>query len=214
MAAAPPPRISRAPLRIAVLISGGGSTLANLIERIGDGRLRGVEIVRVISSRGKVRGTDIARAAELPVSVVRRMDFPDEAEFSDALTREVDAAAPDLVVLAGFLCLWRFPSRYANRVLNIHPALLPGFGGRGMFGEHVHRAVLASGARRSGCTVHLADEIYDHGRIVAQSEVAVLDRDTPQTLAQRVMAAERELLPAVIQRVADEGTACLAGDTQ
>jgi folate-dependent phosphoribosylglycinamide formyltransferase PurN len=95
-------------------------------------------------------------------------------------------------------------------VLNIHPALLPAFGGQGMFGANVHRAVLASGARVSGCTVHLADDIYDHGRIVAQREVPVLAGDTPETLAARVMAAERELLPEVIQRVANEGTAWLA----
>ena len=212
MSAAPLPAAPRPPLRIAVLISGAGSTLANLIERINDGRLRGVQIVRVISSRGTVRGVEIAQAANLPLSIVRRKDFADDTVFSDALTREVDAAAPDLVVLAGFLCLWRFPERYAGRVLNIHPALLPQFGGKGMFGASVHRAVLASGAQRSGCTIHLADELYDHGRVIAQRDVPVLPGDTPETLAQRVMAAERELLPEVIQRIADEGTACLTGD--
>lgn len=209
MADVPPPRPAHRPLRLAVLISGGGSTLANLIERIRDGRLRHVQIARVISSRIAVRGVEIARAAQLPLGVVRRKDFDDEAAFSDALTREVDLAQPDLVVLAGFLCLWRFPQRFAGRVLNVHPALLPAFGGRGMFGANVHRAVLAAGAAASGCTVHLADEIYDHGRIIAQRQVAVLPGDTAESLAERVMAAERELLPEVLQRIADEGVASL-----
>src|SRR6185503_14849230 len=114
MSAAPLPSVSRPPLRIAVLISGGGSTLANLIERIGDGRLRSVQIARVISSRGAVRGVEIAKAAQLPLSIVRRKDFADDATFSAALTREVDLAQPDLVVLAGFLCLWCFPPHYAG----------------------------------------------------------------------------------------------------
>jgi phosphoribosylglycinamide formyltransferase-1 len=210
-AATPLPDCPRQPLRIAVLISGGGSTLANLIERIADARLRGVQIVQVISSRGAVRGVEIARAAALPLAIVRRKDFADEAAFSAELTRVVDSAVPDIVVLAGFLCLWRFPPKYSGRVLNIHPALLPAFGGRGMYGPNVHRAVLESGALCSGCTVHLADEIYDHGRIVAQREVPILPGDTAETLAARVMEVERELLPEVLQRIADEGTGGLAG---
>lgn len=198
-------------LRIAVLISGSGSTLDNLIRRIQDGRLRRVQIAHVVSSRGTVRGVEIARNANLPPSIVRRKDFSDDEAFSAALTREIDAANVDLVVLAGFLCLWRFPTRYAGRVLNIHPALLPSFGGLGMFGRNVHAAVLAAGAKTSGCTVHLADEVYDHGRIVAQRAVPVYPADTPETLAARVMAAEQDLLPEVIQRIADDGPAWLTG---
>jgi phosphoribosylglycinamide formyltransferase-1 len=205
------PSAPDSPLRIAVLISGSGSTLDNLIRRIQDGRLRHVHIARVVSSRGSVRGVEIARAASLPLSIVRQKDYSSAESFSEALTREVDAAGVDIVILAGFLCLWRFPERYAGRVLNLHPALLPLFGGRGMYGRNVHAAVLAAGAQMSGCTVHLADDIYDHGRIVAQREVRVHPGDTPDTLAARVSAAEQELLPEVIQRIADHGSACLAG---
>ncbi|HOO16035.1 MAG TPA: formyltransferase family protein, partial [Phycisphaerae bacterium] len=130
------------PLRLAVLISGAGSTLANLIERIRDGRLRGAEIVLVISSRGAVRGVEIARQAGLPVKIVRPIDFADEQAFSEAITTAVDQAEAHLVLMAGFMRYWRLPPRWQGRVLNIHPALLPRFGGRGMYGGHVHAAVL------------------------------------------------------------------------
>jgi len=193
------------PLRLGVLISGGGSTLENLIERIRDRRLQNAEIALVVSSRSTVRGVEIARAAGLSLEIVRKRAHPDEAAFSAAITRALDDAAVDLTVLAGFLCFWRLPFRYEGRVLNIHPALLPHFGGKGMYGRHVHAAVLASGVTESGCTVHLVDNEYDHGPIVAQACVPVRPTDTPETLAQRVMAAERELYPHVIQRVAAEG---------
>ncbi len=198
------------PLSIGVLISGGGSTLENLIRRIADGRLRNAAIGVVISSRATVRGVEIAHAAGLPVRVIRRRDF-DEASFSATITSALDAAGVGLVVLAGFLCFWRIPPHYAGRVLNIHPALLPRFGGRGFFGRHVHEAVLAAGAAESGCTVHIADNEYDHGPIVAQARVAVVPGDTPQTLAERVGVAERELYPHVIQEVADCGVGWLRG---
>lgn len=206
MSAIDPPQT---PLRIAVLISGGGTTLENLIERIADGRLRGVEIRLVVSSRRAVRGVTVVRTAGLPLEIIRMTDFPDEQAFSDSLTAAIDRAEIDLVVMGGFLCLWRLPPRYEGRVLNIHPALLPGFGGKGMHGEHVHVAVLATGTRESGCTVHLVDEQYDHGPIVTQRRVPVLADDTPETLAERVGRAERELYPEVIQAVADRGLSWL-----
>jgi phosphoribosylglycinamide formyltransferase-1 len=193
------------PLRLGVLISGTGTTLANLIERIGDGRLRNVEIALVISSREKVRGVDIAREARLPITIIRRRDLPELDAFSQAVTEALDAARIDLVAMAGFLCLWHWPDRYEGSVLNIHPALLPEFGGPGMFGHHVHRAVLESGARESGCTVHLADGQYDHGPIVARTRVPVQPDDSIESLSARVGVAERELYPEVIQAVADHG---------
>jgi formyltetrahydrofolate-dependent phosphoribosylglycinamide formyltransferase len=196
-------------LRLGVLVSGAGSTLENLLQRLRDGRLRNAEIALVISSRSAVRGVEIARAAGLPLEIVRKRDHPDETEFSAAIARTLDRAAVDLAVLAGFLCFWRLPPRYAGRVLNIHPALLPRFGGKGMYGRQVHAAVLAAGVTESGCTVHLVDNEYDHGPIVAQARVPVQLADTPETLAQRVMAAERELYPRVIQQVADHGLAWL-----
>ncbi|MFN0138178.1 MAG: phosphoribosylglycinamide formyltransferase [Phycisphaerae bacterium] len=193
------------PLKLAVLISGGGSTLANLIERIGDGRLSGVQIKQVISSRIDVRGNDIARRANLPLCILRPRDFASPAAFSAALTNSIDAAGVDLVVMGGFLCLYQIPAHYLGRVINIHPALLPAYGGRGMFGHHVHEAVIAAAERESGCTVHLADNVYDHGPIVAQRRVPVYAHDTPQALADRVGQAERELYPEVIARIAREG---------
>ena len=196
-------------LRLGVLISGGGSTLANLIERLGDGRLRGVRIVAVVSSRGAVRGAEIARQAGLSLAIVRRRDHADADGFSRAVAASLDAAEVDLAAMGGFLCHWRLPTRYASRTLNIHPALLPAFGGRGMHGRRVHEAVLTSGATESGCTVHLVDEIYDHGPILAQRRVRVAPGDTPESLAARVGQAERELYPRVIQRVADEGVSIL-----
>ncbi len=201
---------SNHPLRLAVLISGGGSTLANLIERISDGRLSNVAIELVISSRGAVRGVEIARDARLPLKIIRKRDFADETVFSAALTAAVDEVGVDLSVLAGFLCFWRLPPHHQGRVLNIHPALLPQHGGRGMYGLRVHRAVLDAGDAESGCTVHMVDNEYDHGPVVAQARVPVHAGDTPESLAQRVMAAERELYPRVIQAVADEGLEYLA----
>jgi phosphoribosylglycinamide formyltransferase-1 len=197
-------------LRIGVHISGGGSTLANLIERIADGRLRGVEIALVISSRRDVRGVEIACAAALPLAIIRPRDYTDPQAFSAAVTAALDQARCDLAVLAGFLCLWQLPEHWHGRALNIHPALLPRFGGRGFFGHHVHEAVLAVGERESGCTVHLVDDHYDHGPIVAQARVPVHAGDTPDALAARVQAAERELYPEILQRVADAGLSWLA----
>jgi phosphoribosylglycinamide formyltransferase-1 len=192
-------------LRLGVLISGAGTTLANLIERIREGRLSGVEIRLVISSRRMVRGVEIAREANLPLEIIRPQDYPSPQEFSEAIAQALDRAGVDLVVMGGFLCLWQLPARYEGRVLNIHPALLPRFGGRGMYGLRVHEAVLAAGETESGCTVHLVDREYDHGPIIAQRRVPVLPTDTPQTLAARVAQVERELYPEVIQRVAEAG---------
>ena len=184
--------------------------MANLIGRITDGRLRGVAIRLVISSRRAVRGVTVAREAGLPLQTIRRRDFPDEYAFSDAVSVALDHAGVDLAVMGGFLCLWHLPPRYAGRVLNIHPALLPKFGGQGMYGSRVHAAVLAAGEVESGCSVHLVDEEYDHGPIVAQRRVPVLPDDTVETLTERVGAAERELYPEVIQNVADQGLAWLS----
>jgi phosphoribosylglycinamide formyltransferase 1 len=197
------------PLRLAVLISGGGSTLANLICRMHRGRLENVAIQLVISSRSKVRGVEIAREAGRPLRVIRKQDYVDVAAFSDALVSALDQARAELVVMGGFLCLWHIPPRYQGRVLNIHPALLPGVGGQGCYGHHVHEAVLAAGLTESGCTVHLADNEYDHGPVVARRRVPVFPGDTPESLASRIQRAERELYPDVIQRVADEGVEVL-----
>jgi phosphoribosylglycinamide formyltransferase-1 len=204
-----PDNPSKTPIRLGVMISGGGSTLANFCERIRTAELRGVEIAQVVSSRRAVRGVEIARRENLPLKVLRPRDFESEPAFWEALTTTMDDARVDLVALAGFLCFWQIPPHYEHRVLNIHPALLPKYGGKGMFGLNVHAAVLAAGETESGCTVHVVDNEYDHGPIVAQRRVAVAKTDSPESLAARVGVAERELYPEVIQQVADHGVGWL-----
>ena len=187
----------RNPIRLAVLISAGGTTLQNLIDVTRDGRLDS-EIVTVISSDPNVYGVERARRAGLPVAVVPRKT----PNFGAAVFDAVRAANPDLVVLAGWLHLLPIPEDFRLRVLNIHPSLLPAFGGKGMYGHHVHEAVLAYGAKVTGCTVHFADDTYDTGPIVVQRAVPVLDTDTPDTLAARVYAAECEAYPEAIRLIA------------
>ena len=187
---------------IAVLISGGGTTLQNLIDRIDAGRLP-ARIVQVVSGRTDAFGLERARRAGLPVEVVPRRAFPNIAEFSERTFGLCRAAGAELVVLAGYLQLLQIPDDYRHKVLNIHPALLPSFGGKGMYGQHVHEAVLAYGAKVTGCTVHFVDDQYDHGPIIAQRAVPVRDDDTPTTLAARVFEAECEIYPTVIRAVAE-----------
>lgn len=183
---------------IAVFLSGGGTTLQNLIDRIADGSLP-VRIVQVVSSRPDAYGIERAKAAGLPVEVVQRKLFPTIEVFSEHNFDLCRKAGAKLVCLAGYLQLLRIPADYRGRVINIHPALLPSFGGKGMYGHHVHEAVLRSGAKVSGCTIHVVDDQYDHGPIVAQQEVPVRHDDTPETLAARVFEAECELYPEVIR---------------
>lgn len=179
--------------RLAVLISGSGTTLQNFITRIADGRFRAT-IVGVVSSRMQVAGVSKAEKAGLPIVVV-----PKGERHSERVFDAIRAWKPDLVCLAGWLHLLTIPPDFENRVLNIHPSLLPAFGGPGMYGRHVHEAVIARGAYESGATVHLADNSYDTGPIIAQAHVPVVAEDTPDTLAARVFAAECELYPAAVQ---------------
>lgn len=182
-------------LRIAFLVSGTGRTLQNFVDRIADGRLDSVRICIVVSSKPDALAVERARRARIPVEVVR----PCDGEFDARVAAALDRAEPDLVLMGGFLHLWRFPERYEWRVMNIHPALLPKFGGKGMYGIRVHRAVLAAGERESGCTVHFVDHEYDHGPIILQRRVPVLPEDTPESLAERVFAAECEAYPEAVR---------------
>jgi formyltetrahydrofolate-dependent phosphoribosylglycinamide formyltransferase len=191
------------PLRIAVLISGGGTTLQNLIDRIADGRLPGVAIVTVISSRSTVAGVERARRAALPLEIIRVKDHPDVDEFSGAVVQVLDRHNVHLTVQAGWLCYWKLPERWLGKVINIHPALLPEYGGKGFYGRRVHEAVLAAGEKRTGATVHWVDNEYDHGGIIVQQTCPVSPDDTPESLAARVQAVERELLPAAICQIRD-----------
>jgi phosphoribosylglycinamide formyltransferase-1 len=187
-------------LRLAVLVSGGGRTLANLLERSVAGTLSAT-VEAVVASKPDIRAVEIARAAGVPAHVLPPQGRP-RAEWSGEIFSCCRAAGADLVVMAGFLHLLEIPEDFVGRVINIHPALLPAFGGQGYHGMHVHRAVLARGCTVSGCTVHLVDEEYDHGRILLQKAVSVEPLDTPESLAARVFAAECEALPDAINRLA------------
>jgi phosphoribosylglycinamide formyltransferase-1 len=186
------------PVRLAVLLSGAGTTLQNLIDRIADGRLV-AKIAVVVASRVDAGGLERARRAGIPAAVVARKEFPDTERFNDALHAELAKHDFDLIVMAGFLSQFELRGRYKGRVLNVHPALIPAFCGKGYYGERVHRAVLEAGVKVSGCTIHFADEEYDHGPIILQGAGPVLDDDTPETLAARVHQLENELYPEAIR---------------
>ena len=189
---------SEQPLRIAVLLSGSGTTLQNLVDEAAAGRLN-VEIPVVIGSRAGLKGLERASGAKIPNFVVDRRDFDDTAAFSKQVFSLCDDAGVDLVCLAGWLCLLDVPHRYLGRAMNIHPALLPSFGGKGMYGQRVHRAVLDHGCKVSGCTVHFVDNTYDTGPIILQRTCAVLDDDTPESLAHRVFEEEKVAYPEAIR---------------
>jgi len=188
---------SRRPIRLGVLLSGGGRTLLNFLEQIRAGTLP-AEVAVVIASR-ECKGAERARNAGLETHVVPYKRMADVQAYSDRIVELLDAAQAELVCLAGFLSLWRIPDRYAGRVINIHPALLPRFGGQGMFGHHVHEAVLAAGCKVSGCTVHFVTNEYDAGPIIVQRCVPVLEGDTPDTLAARVFEQECLAYPEAIR---------------
>lgn len=189
-------------IRLGVLISGGGTTLMNILEYIKDGRLN-AEVAVVISSRSAVVGVERAKNAGLGVKIIRKKDYPDIDEFSKHVEEELVAANVDLVIQGGWLCLWKIPKRYENRVMNIHPALLPSFGGEGMWGHHVHEAVLKTGCKVSGCTVHFCSNEYDKGPIIVQRACEVKDDDTPDTLAARVFREECIAYPQAIRLFAE-----------
>jgi len=186
------------PVRLGVLISGGGTTLINILEKINAGQLN-AKILLVISSLSKAAGVEKARKAGLNVKIIRRKDFDNIDDFSARLEEELISADVDLVIQAGWLCLWKIPARYENRVMNIHPALLPAFGGKGMWGHYVHEAVLKKGVKVSGCTVHFCTNEYDVGPIIIQRTCEVKDDDSPQTLAERVFRQECIAYPEAIR---------------
>ncbi len=191
------------PLRLGVLISGGGRTMTNILDEVGRKRLN-AELSTVICSRSTVAGVQRARDAGFDPKIIRTKDYPDIDAFSDAIGKELDVAGVDLVVQGGWLCLWRIPPQYTNRVMNIHPALLPSFGGQGMWGHHVHEAVLAAGCKVSGCTVHFCTNEYDAGPIIVQRTCPVEDDDTPDTLAARVFEQECLAYPQAIRLFAED----------
>ncbi len=205
------------PVRLAVLVSGGGTTLDNLARRIADETLS-AEIKIVIVSRPDVGAIQIAKQHGLPCETLTRKSFPDVVRYSAEVFSVIEKHEVQLVCLAGFLSLLHIPDDFAGRVLNIHPALLPKFGGQGMYGRRVHEAVLAAGEKTSGCTVHFADNTYDTGPILHQRTCPVEKNDTPETLAARVFAQECEAFPQAISALAQgrvrrqDGQASIAPD--
>jgi phosphoribosylglycinamide formyltransferase-1 len=192
-------------LKLAVLISGGGRTLKNFIDLQSEGELP-VTIGLVVSSTSKAGGLKFAKEAGIPCRVVRRDDFPagaaGNAAFGEAVFSACREAGVDYVAMAGFLKLAPVPDDFVGRVINIHPALLPAFGGPGMYGDRVHQAVLDAGVKVTGCTVHFVDNEYDAGPIIWQQPVPVFDDDTADTLAKRVFEAEKEAYPHVLKQLA------------
>ncbi len=193
------------PLSIAVLISGGGTTLRNLLDKIQSESLP-VEIRLVISSSPTARGLEYADAAGIPSLVIEKKKSFTDAAFSDAVFSPCRDANVRYVVMAGFLKHVLIPADFEKRVLNIHPALLPAFGGKGMYGHQVHEAVIAAGAKESGCTVHYVDNEYDHGPIILHRKVPVLPGDTPSALQARVFSAECETYPDALRQLAAQAT--------
>jgi phosphoribosylglycinamide formyltransferase-1 len=183
---------------LAVLISGGGTTLRNLLHQKEAGRLD-VEIRLVISSRPDAGGLQFARQADIPTLVVPAPSPRSPAEFSRAIFDPCRERHVSLVAMGGFLKHVLIPDDFANRVMNIHPALIPAFCGHGFYGLRVHQAVLDYGTKVSGCTVHFVDNQYDHGPIILQRVVPVRSEDTPPELAARVFAAECEAYPDAIR---------------
>jgi phosphoribosylglycinamide formyltransferase-1 len=184
-----------------VLISGGGTTLRNLVEKIACRRLD-AEIVRVVSSNSQAGGLEIARSAGIPTSVITPKSCATPEAYSEAVFGACRAAGAQYVAMGGYLTHLLIPPDFENRVLNIHPALIPAFCGKGWYGLRVHAAVLEYGARVSGCTVHFVDNEYDHGPVILQKTVPVMDDDTPESLAARVFEAECEAYPEALRLVA------------
>ena len=190
------------PLRLAVLLSGSGTTLQNLLDRSAAGRLP-ARVVQVVASRPDALGLERAHRAGIPAAVVIRKECGSVEEFSRLIFDLCRQARAELVCLAGFLQLLQIPDDFLGRVLNIHPALIPAFCGQGYYGRRVHEAVLAYGVKVSGCTVHFADNQYDHGPIILQRTVEVRDDDTPESLAARVHEQENEAYPEAIRLFAE-----------
>lgn len=189
-------------LHLAVLLSGSGRTLENLQQAIVEGRLR-ARIAVVVSSKPDAYGLVRARQHGLDAIAVPRKEYNDPEAFNAAINAGLARYHLDLVILAGFLSLYRPLPNLEGKVMNIHPALLPAFGGKGFYGDRVHRAVLDAGVKVTGCTVHFVDEHYDHGPIILQEAVSVLDDDTVDSLAARVFAVECTLYPRAIQLFAE-----------
>lgn len=184
--------------KITVMVSGGGTNLQALIDAEKNGELQSGEISLVISNKPDAYALERARSNGIKTATVCKKEYPSQTEFEDRLCKLIDENETDLIVLAGFMCILseNFTKRYANRIINVHPSLIPAFCGKGFYGLHVHEAALSYGVKVTGATVHFVNEIPDGGRIIMQKAVDVLDGDTPEVLQKRVMEqAEWIILP-------------------
>lgn len=191
-------------IRVAVLVSGGGTNLQAILDAAHSGMIRSAEVVLVISSQPGVYALERAKRAGVPSAVLRKQELGGQAGFETALLELLRAYRVDLIVLAGFLSILSndFTSQYDHRILNVHPSLIPSFCGKGFYGLKVHEAALSRGVKVTGATVHFVNEIPDGGEILAQKAVEILPDDTPETLQRRVMEqAEWKLLPAAVESV-------------
>ena len=188
---------------IAVLISGRGRTLKNILDKVDEGKLD-VAVKLVVASTPNASGIQYAEKANIPVAVVERSNFPDITSFSEAVFSPCKRSRAKYVVMAGYLSLLEIPENFENRVLNIHPSLIPSFFGKGFFGRSVHEAALKKGVKVSGCTVHFVDNEYDNGPIILQKVVPVLEDDTTDSLSDRVLYdAEFVAYPEALQLLAE-----------
>ena len=195
------PPINNSPIRLAVCVSGEGTTLQNLIDQIRSRRLK-AELVQVVASRPRIGAIARAEAARIPLALAN-YNARSRTEFSNSVFEPIRHSKADLVILAGFLALVKIPPDYKGRVLNVHPSLIPSFCGKGFYGSKVHEAALAMGVKISGCTIHFADDSYDTGPIIAQRAVPVMEDDTIDTLAARVFTEECKALPDAISLYAE-----------
>jgi phosphoribosylglycinamide formyltransferase-1 len=190
------------PIRISVLISGGGTTLLNLLEKKSAGQLN-ANVVKVISNNPQAAGLKFANSESIETAIVSHREHRELVKFSELIFDECRAVQTDLVVMGGFLRRVAIPADFVNRVINIHPSLIPAFCGKGHYGSRVHQAVIDYGCKISGCTAHFVDDDYDHGPIIAQRTVPVFADDTSDELAKRVFEQECEIYPDVINWIAD-----------
>ena len=203
-------------LRIAVMVSGGGTNLQAIIDAIAKGRIRDAEIVKVISNKKDAYALQRAEQAGIKTAVVSRKDHPDAGDFDRAMLEALDEASPELIVLAGFLVVLsqEITKKYAGRIINIHPSLIPSFCGEGFYGLKVHEEALKRGVKVTGATVHFVDEGCDTGPIILQKAVETKPDDTPETLQRRVMEqAEWKILPEAINLIAQDRVRILGNKT-
>ncbi len=192
-------------LRTVVLVSGGGTNLQALIDALAEGKIRNAGIVKVISSKPGVKALERAEKAGIPGAVVAKKDYDGTEAFNRALIESIDLAEPDLIVLAGFLVVLpeELVKKYENRIINIHPSLIPSFCGVGYYGLKVHEEALKRGVKITGATVHFVDEGCDSGPIILQKAVEVKKGDSPEVLQRRVMEeAEWQILPEAVDLIA------------